>query len=112
MLAFVVSAEIHFTLEAFRTNVTSKRFEAGVFPAVGDQVGALAEGFTTHLAFVRLFTCVDVCVLLHVRLLVEPLAAVLAGVRPSVRVDEQVCGECGGALECFATHLALEAFFL
>lgn len=42
----------------------------------------------------------------------EPLAAVLAGVGPRVRVDEQVRGESGGALEGLATHLALEAFLL
>lgn len=34
-------------------------------------------------------------VLLHVRLLVEPFVAVLAGVGPCVRVDEQVRGERG-----------------
>lgn len=56
MLALVVPAQIHFTLEALGTNVTSKRFKACVFPAVGDQVGALAERFTTHLALVGLFT--------------------------------------------------------
>lgn len=57
VLALVVPAQIHFTLEALGTNVTSKRFEACVFPAVGDQIGALAERFTTHLAFVGFFTC-------------------------------------------------------
>lgn len=56
VLALVVPSEIHFPLEAFGTNVTSKRFKTCVFPAVGDQVGALAERFTTHLAFVRFFT--------------------------------------------------------
>ena len=38
-------------------------------------------------------TCVDVRVFLHVRLLVESLAAVLAGVGSRVAVDEQVRGE-------------------
>lgn len=55
MLAIVMPAEIYLTLEALGTNVTSKRLEACVFPAVGDQVGALAECFTTHLAFVGFF---------------------------------------------------------
>lgn len=54
----------------------------------------------------------NVRVFLHIRLLVEPLAAVLAGVRPRVRVDEEVRGQSGGALERFAAHLALKAFFL
>ena len=34
------------------------------------------------------FTCVDVGVLLHVGLLVEPFAAILARVRPGVRVNQ------------------------
>lgn len=56
MLALVVPAQIHFTLEALGTNVASEWFEARVFPAVGDQVGALAERFAAHLALVGLFT--------------------------------------------------------
>lgn len=56
MLALVVPAEIHLPLEALGAYVTSKRFEARVLPAVGDQVGALAERFAAHLAFVGLFT--------------------------------------------------------
>ena len=57
MLALVVSAQVHFALETLGTNVTSERFEARVLPAVGDEVGALAERFAAHLALVRLFTC-------------------------------------------------------
>lgn len=57
VLALVVPAQIHFALEALGTNVTSKRFEARVLPAVGDEVGALAERFAAHLALVWLFTC-------------------------------------------------------
>lgn len=57
-------------------------------------------------------TRVDVGVLLHVRLLVEALAAELAGVGPRVRVDEQVGGQSGRTLEGFAAHLALEAALL
>jgi len=51
-------------------------------------------------------------VLLHVRLLVEALAAVLARVGPRVRVDEQVRGQRGRALEALAADLAVEASFL
>lgn len=54
----------------------------------------------------------NVGVLLHVRLLVEALATELARVGPSVRVDEQVGGQRGRALEGFATHSALEAALL
>ncbi len=57
-------------------------------------------------------TCVYEGVFLHVGLLVEPLAAVLAGVRPRVRVDEQVCGQSGRALEHLSTHLAAKATLL
>ena len=57
VLALVVPSEIHLALEALGANVTSKRFEACVLPAVGDQVGALAERFAAHLAFVGFFTC-------------------------------------------------------
>lgn len=60
----------------------------------------------------QLLTRVNVCVLLHVRFLVEPLATELAGVGPGVRVDEEVRGQSGGALERLAAHLALKAFFL
>lgn len=109
MLALVVSAEVDFALEAFGADVASERFEARVLPAVGDQVGALAERFTAHLAFMRLLTRVNVRVFLHIRFLVEPFATVLAGVRPGVGVDEQVCGQGGGALERLPAHLTLEA---
>ncbi len=47
-------------------------------------------------------------VLLHVRLLVEPLPAVLARVGPRVRVDQQVGGQGGAPLEGLAALLARE----
>jgi hypothetical protein len=53
-------------------------------------------------------TGVDVCVLLHVRLLVEALATELTRVRSRVRVDEQVCGQSGGPLERLPALLTLE----
>lgn len=57
VLALVVSAKIYLPLEAFGTDLTAERLESGVFATVCDEVGALAEGFATHLAFVRLLTC-------------------------------------------------------
>ena len=42
----------------------------------------------------------------------EPLPAVLARVRPRVRVDEQVRGQCGGTLEAFAADFTAEASLL
>ena len=38
-------------------------------------------------------TCVDVGVFLHVGFLVKSLAAVLTGVRPRVRMDQQMGGQ-------------------
>ena len=46
--------------------------------------------------------------LLHVGLLVEPLSAVLARVRPRVRVDQEVGGQRGAPLERLAALLARE----
>jgi hypothetical protein len=53
--------------------------------------------------------CVDEGVLLHVRLLVEALPTVLAGVGPDVGVDEQMRGQRGRALEAFPADLTVEA---
>lgn len=53
----------------------------------------------------------DVGVLLHITLLMESLAAVAAGIRPRVAVDEQMGGEGAGALEAFAALFALEDLF-
>jgi len=54
---------------------------------------------------------VDVGVFLHVRLLVEPFAAVLARVGSGVRVDQQVRGQSGRPLERLPALFALEDFF-
>lgn len=90
VLRLLVSPQIHLSLETFAAEVAAERFVSGVFPAVRYEVGALAERLPAHLAFVWLFTCVDEGVFLHVRLLMEPFAAVLAWVRPRVGVDKQV----------------------
>lgn len=42
----------------------------------------------------------------------EALAAVLAGVGSRVRVDEQMSGEGGGALEHLPTHLTAKTTLL
>ena len=54
MLGLFVPPQIHLPLEAFAAEVAAKRLESRVFPAVRDQVGALAERFPANLAFVRL----------------------------------------------------------
>lgn len=56
VLALVVPPQVHLPLEALCADVAAKRLEARVLPAVGDQVGALAEGFAAHLALVGLLT--------------------------------------------------------
>lgn len=56
VLRLFVSPQVHFSLEAFAAQVAAERFVAGVFPAVRDEVGALAERFPAHLAFVWLLT--------------------------------------------------------
>lgn len=53
-------------------------------------------------------TCVYVGVFLHIGLLVEALPAVLAGVGPGVRVDQQVRGQRARPLEAFAALLTLQ----
>lgn len=54
MLRLFVSPQIHLSLEPFAAEVAAERFVPGVFPAVRNEVGALAERFPAHLAFVRL----------------------------------------------------------
>lgn len=112
VLAFVMSAKIHFPLEALGADLASERLESGVFAAVCDKVGALAEGLTAHLTFVRFLTCVYVGVFLHIRFLMKSLAAVLAGVRPSIRVNQKMGGQRRGAFESLPAHLALKTSFL
>ena len=57
MLRLPVPPEVHLPLEAFSTQVAAEGLEACVLAAVGDEVGALAEGLPTHLALVWLLTC-------------------------------------------------------
>lgn len=56
VLALTVTSQVHLTLEALGAQLTAERLEACVLAAVGDEVGALAEGFPTHLALVGLLT--------------------------------------------------------
>lgn len=59
MLSLSVPPEIHLPLESLPTQVTAKGLETCVLSAMSDEVGALTEGFATHLAFVGLLTCKD-----------------------------------------------------
>ena len=58
----------------------------------------------------RLLTRVDVGVLLHVRLLVESLATVLARVGTRIRMYQKVSGQRRTALESFATLFTIKGF--
>lgn len=44
---------------------------------------------------------------LHIRFLVKAFSAVLAGIGPGVRVDEQVRGQRAGPFEALSTLLTL-----
>ena len=57
VLALTVPSQVHFALEALGAQLTAERLEARVLPAVGDEVGTLAEGLPAHLALVWLLTC-------------------------------------------------------
>ena len=57
MLAFPVPPQVYLALKAFGAQLTAEGLEASVLPAVGDEVGALAEGLPAHLALVWLLTC-------------------------------------------------------
>lgn len=105
---FVVPAQVNLALERPKALVARVGLVARVLARVGDQVRGLTKGFAAHGALVRLLARVNIGVLLHVRLLVEALVAVGAGVGSRVRVDEQVRGEGGRALEGLATLTAQE----
>lgn len=57
MLRLPVPPEVHLPLEALPAQVAAEGLEACVLAAVGDEVGALAEGLPAHLALVGLLTC-------------------------------------------------------
>ena len=59
MLRFGMASEIHFALERASTILTAERLMASMLPKVRNQIWWLTEGFTTHCAFMRLFSCKD-----------------------------------------------------
>lgn len=83
-VVLLVLPQVHFVLEAVEAVRAAIRPVVPVFTAVGYEVGALAECFSTYLTHMRLLSGVYEGVFLHVRLLVEPFATVLAGVRSDV----------------------------
>ena len=101
-------AEIYFSLKCFGTELTGERLVSRVLAGVSDQVRTLTECLATDDAFVRLLSRVSVCVLLHVRLLMESLPAVGTGKGPDVAVDQEVSGQSGGSFEHFAAFAALK----
>lgn len=97
-----VSSQVHLSVEGPGTHGAHEGLVSRVFPAVRDEVRGLAERLAALGALVWLLAGVNIRVLLHVGLLVKPLATVLAGKRARVRVDEHVRGERGGAFEALA----------
>ncbi|KAJ8892058.1 hypothetical protein PR048_004632 [Dryococelus australis] len=57
VLRLLVSPQVHLTLERPPAQVTSKRLEARVLPAVRDQVRRLAKRLAANLALVRFLPC-------------------------------------------------------
>ena len=57
VLTLAVPPKVHLALEALGAELAAEGLEACVLPAVGDEVGALAEGLPAHLALVWLLTC-------------------------------------------------------
>lgn len=58
-----------------------------------------------------LITCVYVGVLLHVALLMKPLAAIRTRIWPGVAVDQQMRGQRTGPFERLPTLFAFEHLF-
>lgn len=52
----MVPAKVYLSLKTPATSCTGERFEAGVFTAMGDKVGGLAEGFTAVVTLVWLLS--------------------------------------------------------
>lgn len=77
LMSVHVSPEVNLAHERDTTFVTRERLKSFVLPTVGDQIGRLAERLAAKAALVGLLTRVDVGMLLHVRLLMKPLATEL-----------------------------------
>lgn len=112
VLGVAVATQVHLALEGLIAKPARERLVTSVLAHMCDQIRALTERLWAHYTLVRLLTCMYVGMLLHVGLLVEPLAAVLAGVGPRVRVDQEVSGQRARPLEALPALLALERFFI
>ena len=60
----------------------------------------------------RFFTCVNVCMFLHIGFLMKAFTAMRTSVGTRVRVDEQMRRQSGRTFERFAAQLTLKGFFL
>lgn len=87
MLTFSMPSKIDLSLKGLVAEAALERLVARVLAHMSDQIAALRERFTAYHAFVGLLTGVNVRVLLHVRFLVKPLAAILTGVGSRVGVN-------------------------
>lgn len=57
VLRLLVAPQVDLALECLVAQFAGKRFVAGVFARVRNQIGALAEGFAAHLALVGFLAC-------------------------------------------------------
>lgn len=84
MMTLAVAATVHFALEGSTTDIAGKWLEPSVLSGVGDKIGGLTEGLATDGALVWFLACMNIGVLLHIRLLMKALPAVFTWIRPSV----------------------------
>ena len=85
-----MSPQVNLAHERYTAFVTRERLKPFVLSTVRDQIGRLAERLAAKAALVGFLSCVDVSMLLHVRLLVKPLATELTLKRARVRMDQHV----------------------
>ena len=96
-------AQLNFLDKRLATNLAGKWLKANVLLAMRYEIRRLAKTLSALGTPMGLFPGMYERVLLHVGLLVKPLATELAGERPYARVNELVGRERRGTLERFRT---------
>ena len=87
MMRIFVSSEVDLPLKLFFAVVTRKRLNSGVFSGVSNKVATLTKRLVADGAHVGFLARVNIRVLFHVRLLMESLVTICAGVWSCVAVD-------------------------
>jgi hypothetical protein len=88
MVSFSVTATVHFSLECSAADVAGERLVASMLSGVCDQVRGLGEALSTDSATVRLLASMDISMLLHITLLMEPLPAEFTRIGSSIGMNE------------------------